>query len=137
MDEIANYIRANDRFAAHNGMELIEMSAGRAVARLVLQPHHLNGIGTAHGGAIFTLGDLALAAASNADGTVAMGINVSIQYIKAARGGTLTATARETSRGHRLATYTIDITDDAGDTVAILQGMVYRKPDMRLAVSGQ
>ena len=137
MDEIATFIRQNDRFAAHNDMELVEMGAGWAVARMALQPHHLNGVGTAHGGAIFALGDLAFAAASNSYGTVAMGINVSIQYVKAARGGTLTATARETSRGHKLATYTVDITDDAGDVVAIFQGMVYRKKDVLPVISGQ
>ena len=129
MDEIAAFIRKNDRFAAHNAMELLEMSEGRAVARMVLQPHHLNGVGTAHGGAIFALADLAFAAASNSYGTVAMGISASIQYIKAARGGTLTATARETSCGPRLATYAVDITNDDGDLVAIFQGMVYRKRD--------
>ena len=137
MDEIAAFIRQNDRFAAHNGMELVEMSAGRAVARMALQPHHLNGVGTAHGGAIFALGDLAFAAASNSYGTIAMGISVSIQYVKAARGGTLTATARETSCGPRLATYIVDITDDDGDAVAIFQGMVYRKRDALPVVSGQ
>jgi len=135
MDEIAAFIRQNDRFAAHNGIELVEIAAGRAVARMALQPHHYNGVGTAHGGAIFTLGDLAFAAASNAYGTVAMGISVSIQYVKAARGGKLTATARETSFGPRLATYAVDITDDAGEVVAIFQGMVYRKKDV-LPVSG-
>jgi len=137
MDDIADFIRANDRFAAHNGMELVEMSPGRAVARMTLQPHHMNGVNTAHGGAIFALGDLAFAAASNSHGTVAMGINVSIQYVKAARGGTLTATAHETSFGPRLATYTVDITDDAGDLVAVFQGMVYRKRDALLAQRGQ
>ncbi|HHX43095.1 MAG TPA: PaaI family thioesterase [Chloroflexi bacterium] len=137
MDEIAAFLRQHDRFAAHNGITLVEMSAGRAVARMALQPYHQNGAGMAHGGAIFTLGDLALAAAANAHGTIAVGINVSIQYVKAAHTGTLTATARETSLGPRLATYTVDITDGEGDTVAIMQGMVYRKRDVLPVNNGQ
>ena len=82
-----------------------------------------------HGGAIFTLADLVFAAASNSHGNVAVAINVTISYLKAAAGGTLTAEAREVSRNRKLATYSIRIRDDSGDLVASFQGMVYRKKD--------
>jgi acyl-CoA thioesterase len=119
-----------DRFATHVGIELLEVAPGTACARLVIQPCHLNSLGTVHGGAIFALGDLAFAAASNSHGSVAVGINVSISYVKAATSGTLHAAAREVSLNPRLATYTVDITDDTGDLVALFQGMVYRKKEL-------
>lgn len=50
-----------------------------------------------------------------------------ISFVKAATKGTLTAEAKETSINPKIATYTVSITDDAGDLVAIFQGMVYRK----------
>jgi len=128
MDDIHAFLQ-RDRFARHTGIELLEVEEGRAKARLVLQPHHLNGVGTAHGGAIFALADLAFAAASNSYGTVAVGINVSISYIKAVSEGALLAEAEETSRGSRLATYAVRVTDEAGDLAAIFQGMVYRKSE--------
>jgi acyl-CoA thioesterase len=127
----------HDYFAAHVGIELIEAAEGGARARLAIGPQHRNGIGTVHGGAIFALGDLAFAAASNSHGTVAVGINASISYVKAIREGTLYASARETSCNARLATYTVDITDDAGELVAIFQGMVYRKKDALADAVGQ
>ena len=49
----------NDRFAAHVGIELLEVSEGYAKACLTVCPHHLNGAGMLHGAAIFTLADLA------------------------------------------------------------------------------
>jgi acyl-CoA thioesterase len=67
--------------------------------------------------------------ASNSHGTVAVAINATISYLKAARGGTLFAEAHEVSRDAKLASYTVNVTDDTGDLVAVFQGMVYRKKD--------
>jgi len=119
----------NDRFARHVGVELLEISPGRAKARLTIADHHLNGAGMVHGGAIFTLADLVFAAACNSHGTLAVAINAHIAYLKAAAGGTLTAQAEEVSLNPRLATYAIAVRDDAGDLVATFQGMCYRKKE--------
>lgn len=106
---------------------MVEISAGRAIARMPLREHHHNGLGIAHGGAVFTLADVAFAAASNSYGTVAMGVATSISFLKAVSTGTLTAEAAEVSRGNRLATYSIRVTDEQGVPVAVMQGTVYRK----------
>jgi acyl-CoA thioesterase len=47
----------------------------------------------------------------------------------AALNATLTAEAKEVSINPKLATYQVNVTDDAGDLVASFQGMVYRKRD--------
>ncbi len=117
----------NDRFARHCGIELVEVAEGRATTRMKIEDRHLNGVNVVHGGAIFSLADLAFAAASNSHGTVAVAINASIWYVKAGLSGTLHAHAREVSLNPKLATYSIEITDDAGEIVAVFEGMVYRK----------
>ncbi|HUJ45242.1 MAG TPA: PaaI family thioesterase [Opitutaceae bacterium] len=116
-----------DRFAQRCGIELVSLAPGQAVTRMRIEPWHANAVGLAQGGAIFTLADYAFAAASNTHGTVAVGINVSITYLKAVTAGTLTAAAREVARHPKLATYTVDVTDEAGHLIAIFQGLVYRK----------
>jgi acyl-CoA thioesterase len=120
---------AKDRFATHNNIELLSVSPGQATARMTLHPHHLNGLGMVQGGAIFTLADFAFAAASNSHGTAAVAINVNISFLKSVVTGTLRAEARELSKNFKLGTYTVEIKDDAGDLVAVFQGMVYRKKD--------
>ena len=120
---------SKDKFAEHSGIELVAVSPGQARAKMALHPYHLNGVGTAMGGAIFTLADFAFAAASNSHGTVAVAINVSISFLKAVQTGTLWADAREISRNPKLGSYTVEVKDDVGDLVAIFQGMVYRKKD--------
>ena len=80
-------------------------------------------------GAIFALADSAFAAAANAHGTLAVALNVNISFVKPGNCDTLTADAVEVSLGRKTGTYTITITNDAGKTVAIFQGMVFRVGD--------
>lgn len=126
MPEVAAFF-AQDRFAAHTGVVLMAARPGYARARMEVEARHLNANGTAHGGAIFTLADFCFGVAANTRGTVAVGINTTIAYVKAVKGGTLFAEAREVSQHTRLATYTVDITDDTGEVVAVFQGTAYRK----------
>ncbi|HMK46221.1 MAG TPA: PaaI family thioesterase [Methanocella sp.] len=129
MADIKKFFSGNDQFAKHCGIRLIEVSDGRARTGMDIRPHHLNGVRTIHGGALFTLADFAFAAACNSHGTVAVAINCSIAYVRAVSAGTMYADARETSLGGRIATYTIDITNEKGELVAIFQGMAYRKKE--------
>jgi acyl-CoA thioesterase len=128
MQRIKDYLK-NDKLAERLGIELLSVSPGQAEAQMNIRSHHLNALGTVQGGAIFTLADFAFAAASNSHGTVAVGINVSISYLKAATAGTLRAKSKEIARNFKLGTYAVEVTDDAGDLVAVFQGMVYRKKD--------
>ena len=128
MEQVRNRLQ-QDKFAKHSDIELVSISPGHATARMTLKPHHLNGIGTVHGGAIFTLGDFAFAAACNSHGTVTVAINASITFMKAAQAGTLTAEARELSTNFKIGTYSVEIKDDQGDLVAHFQGLAYKKKD--------
>ena len=53
-----------DCFADKAGVELIEIKEGYSKARLVITETHLNAGNRTQGGALFTLADLALAAAA-------------------------------------------------------------------------
>ena len=129
MDTLKEFFK-RDKFAELAGIELIEISPGSAKAKMKIGPQHLNGVNIVHGGAIFTLADLVFAAASNSHGTVAVAINASISFIKASPAGTtLFAHGREVACNPKLATYNIDVTNEAGEIVAVFQGMVYRKKD--------
>jgi acyl-CoA thioesterase len=128
MEKIKEYFK-NDEFAARSGVELLSVSPGRATAKMVLQPHHLNSYRTVQGGAIFTLADFAFAAAANSHGTIAVAINVNITFMKAATTGTLWAEAKEVSKNFKIGTYLVEVKDDQDDLVAQFQGLAYRKQD--------
>jgi acyl-CoA thioesterase len=128
-EEDLKRIFKQDQFAAHSNIELLTAGPGHATAKMTLQPLHLNGLKTVHGGAIFTLADFAFAVACNSHGTMAVALDVSIVFMKAATTGTLWAEAREASKNFKIGLYLVDIKDDQGDLVAQFQGVAYRKKD--------
>lgn len=128
MERVRKYLE-EDNFVRSCGISLVEVNVGRAVARMQVTEQHLNAYRTVQGGAIFTLADYAFAAASNSHGRVAVGVSVSIHFIKSVTAGVLMAEATETSRGHKLATYLVAVKDETGQLVAEFHGMVYRKSE--------
>jgi acyl-CoA thioesterase len=117
----------SDTFARDTGIVLISTSPGKARVKMEIFDKHLNSHRTVHGGAIFTLADTAFALASNSHGIPAAAINAHISYMKSVSSGTLYADAEEFALNPKLATYTVKVLDDNGDSIAIFQGMVYRK----------
>ncbi len=128
MDDLQKFVD-KDNFAKHLGIEMLEYSKGKAKARMEIKSHHLNSAGMLHGGAIFSLADAVFSVASNSHGTLAVAINVSISFFKAMKSGALIAEGREVSFNPKLATYLIDIKDEAGNAIALFQGTVYRKKE--------
>lgn len=129
MENVLGLVTDHDNFAKHSGIELMEVASGYAKVKMEIKDYHLNGVKTVHGGAIFTLADYAFAVASNSHGRVAMGINVAISYVKAAKAGTLFAEAKEVSLSAKLGNYMVNVTDGDDDLIAVFQGTVYRKKD--------
>ncbi|MDO9536644.1 MAG: PaaI family thioesterase [Bacillota bacterium] len=119
----------NDKFSEHVGIELLEVSAGRAKAKLEIKKHHLNSVNIVHGAAIFALADLVFAVASNSHENISVAINANISFIKAVNSGILIAEGEEVSINPKLANYSIHIKDEKNDLVAVFQGMVYRKKE--------
>jgi acyl-CoA thioesterase len=127
MDKIRKFFE-NDRFATYAGIKVVDISPGRAMTKMKVEDRHLNGIGTVHGGALFTLADFTFALAANSYGRVTVAINANISYLKAVKTGTLIAEARELSKSSRISNYTVKIKEAEGEElVAVFQGMAYRK----------
>jgi acyl-CoA thioesterase len=116
-----------DFFAKFVGIKITSIGKGTATAEMIISPDHLNGAGTVHGGATFSLGDTVFVAASNSHEGLAVAINVSISFFKAISDGKLTAIAEEISLHKKLATYIVKIYDETAAIVALFQGTVYRK----------
>ena len=128
-EEELKHIFKGDKYAELSNIELLTAGTGHATAKMTLHPHHLNALQTVQGGAIFTLADFTFAVACNSHGTVAVALNVSITFMKAATAGTLWAEAREVSKNFKVGSYNVTVKDDQGDLVAQFQGLAYRKKD--------
>lgn len=116
-----------DAFADHCGVELLEVEDGYAKTCLKLGERHLNGLKMPHGAVLFALADVAFAAAANHKGIPTVAINVNISYMKAAKTSIIYAEARELSPEGRIGSYRVAITDETGQTLAVFEGLGYRK----------
>lgn len=122
----------NDRFPYANRMELTDIGYGTARARMEIGPDHHNANGRVMGGALFTLADLALGAASNSYGALAVGYHMSIHFVAPAVEGVLTATAREVFRGGRTGLYDIEVRDARERLCARMSGTVSIREDREI-----
>ncbi len=129
MEKALEFFRQNDLFAKHCGIELLEAKPGWSQAKMQIQPFHLNGAKTVHGGAIFTLADFAFAVAANGQGQLALAISTNTSFVKAAYDGTLYAEAQELSINKKLGTYEVRITDDQKQLIAQFHGTAFRKEE--------
>lgn len=118
----------NDKFAAYAGVELLEISKGYSRAMMPVKAMHLNAGGTTQGGALFTLADLALAAAANSHGVLSLSLASNITFLKGSKeGDVLYAEARERHLGRSTAHYQIDITNQDEILVATFEATVFHK----------
>ena len=122
-----NEFLQGDKFALLAGVELLETGNGYAKARMEIKPEHLNGGGVCQGGVIFTLADLAFAAATNSHARLTLSSTSSIHFIKAESKGFLYAEAKEVFNHKRLANCEVQITNETGELIATFNGTGYRK----------
>lgn len=116
-----------DKFALMAGIELLEVGNGYAKARMEILPMHLNGGGVCQGGAIFTLADLAFAAATNSHARLTFSINSNINFFRSESKGFLYAEAKEVFDHKRLANCEVHVTNENGELIATFNGTGYRK----------
>lgn len=117
----------NEPFANKFGLKLIEVQEGYAKVSMVFTADMENIFGMAHGGALFALIDEAFEVASNSHGTMAVALNMNINYMASpAKGSQLTAEAREINKTKKTAAYNIEVRDGENNLLVSCQSIVYR-----------
>jgi len=125
IDEARAYF-SGDRFATENGMTLDECDENHAVTSLALGARHRNALGGVMGGAIFTLADFAFAALTNDRERAAVAQQVSVNFLAAAKGERLIATARYKKDGRASCVVNVDVVDDTGREIAQFIGTGFK-----------
>ena len=125
---IDTHIR-KDPYTGFLGAKVETIELGYCRVSLMITESMVNFHGLTHGGIVFGLGDIALAAASNSHGQTAVAINASISFLRPTRpGDLLVAEAREAQLGGPTALYDITVTEkNSAQLVAKCQATVYRK----------
>lgn len=118
---------STDSFPNLIGIDLLELSEGKAVIQMQVREEHLNLLGTTHGGAIFTLADTVMGLAANSrTGRVSVTLNMQINYLHTSKAGAiLTAVSVEEKLTRKTGVYSVRITDSNNELIAIATGTCY------------
>jgi acyl-CoA thioesterase len=124
---VVAHMYQRDRFSQLLGITVLDVRQGACRLEMKITEAMVNGFGIVHGGVTFSLGDSALAFASNSYGRLSVAIEAGISYPAPVNvGDVLTAVAEEVSLTNRIAVYNISITNQNQQKVGIFKGTVYR-----------
>ena len=120
----------NTSFPEVVGTELSSAEEGRAVVNLQAEEWHLNAMGAVHGGLLSTLIDVSMAEALDTvaeEGEQPFTIQITVNYMKPAKQGTLTSTAEVRMGGERVTIVEAEVTqdDDGNEEVVALATGTY------------
>ena len=129
MEQLKEYINENDTFGKSNRMKLTAVQEGHAEAVMEITDNSCNAVGTVQGGAIFTLADMAFAAAANSYGDKCVAMSAAASFIRPGTGRQPHAEAKTVSKGRRSCVVDADVRNDEGKLVAKIQftGFFYEK----------
>jgi len=112
------------------GIKVIELRQGYSLVEMKALKKYENIFSITHGGAVFSLMDVAFGSAANSYGTVAVALDVNINYIRPSMtGDILRAEAKEVSRGNKIATYNVIVRNSSNKVVASSQAVAFLKKD--------
>ena len=102
---------------------------GRGEVSMPLDERHCNVLGNAHGGAIFTLADMAFAAGCRGAGLLCVSAQCSISYLLPGTCGPLRAVGVPVKLGRTLVVYDIMVYDGAGREIAkaVMTGYIIKR----------
>ena len=126
--QIESKMMAQDAFSQWLGIQLVAIGPGNCTLCMQVRAEMLNGFGVAHGGISFSLADSAFAFACNSQGRHTVSIHCTIEHLAPVQeGDMLTATAVEDHLGHTISNYSIRVSNQNNDLVAVFRGVAYRK----------
>ena len=118
----------NGGFTELVGIEVSSAEEGRAAVRLQAEGWHLNPSGTVHGGVISALIDVSMAEALNTiteEGEQPFTIQITVNYMKPGKPGTLTSTAEVRKGGEQVTIVEAEVVQEEDDEVVTLATGIY------------
>ena len=120
-ESLLNWMATKNPFWSLLGMEIIEVKKGWAKIRLPFSEKLANGIGVAHGGAIFSPADsavgMALIGLINKDENIST-LEMKINYLRPFTSGEIVAEAKIVHKGTMTAIGDVDVRDDKDTLIA-------------------
>ncbi len=106
------------------GLALEAVDIGSARVSMIVRKEMLNGVGTCHGGMLFTLADTAFAYACNSRNSATVAQQAAIAFLTPAmEGEVIVAHAQELALEGRTGVYQVRLATEDGRVVAVFDGL--------------
>lgn len=134
-EAIIKTVNEKNPFLKENDLKLISLQPGEAVASMRADERVSNMYGMVHGGALFSLADMAAGVCALTSSKNVVTLNSSISFLQAARPGLLRAVARCLHAGRTTGVYSVEIFDDAEALVASAQFTMFFYQNLKPGLS--
>lgn len=124
--KIVDEMMEKDAFSQWLGIEIIQADEEGVLLQMKVRQEMVNGFGISHGGISYSFADSALAFICNGEGNHAVSIETSISHLKKVQvGDILRAFAQRVNKTRKIGVYTVEISNQMNEIVAIFKGTVY------------
>ena len=125
--KVVHQLTENDLFSKWLDIEVLQVAPGHSKLKMIVRKEMINGFGIVHGGVAFSLADSAFAFACNNRNNLSVALDTSINFIKPVHvDDVLTAEAKEIHNGKSTGVYSINITNQNNQQVALFKGTCFR-----------
>ncbi|MBV9964003.1 MAG: hydroxyphenylacetyl-CoA thioesterase PaaI [Parafilimonas sp.] len=126
-EKVVTHMMQHDAFSQWLGIEILEIKEGYAKIKMIIRKEMVNGFLVVHGGVVFSLADSAFAFACNNRNNLSLALECNISFLKRVNiGDQLTAEAKEIHNGKSTGVYSIDVTNQNNQQVALFKGTCFR-----------
>lgn len=119
LEQIRRHFMKYDALCRDLDIDIIEVDANHSVTVMTMDKRHLNGVGNAHGAALFAQVDVTFAALANASGLYCTNAQTSMSFLAPGRISPLRCEAKPIHVGRKLGTYEVRLTDAAETLVVV------------------
>lgn len=126
LEGVREYFKA-DKYASDTGAVIEEIGDHYAKVSLALDERHLNAVGGVMGGVYFTLADFAFAVAANWQKRGVVALHTSASFVGVPKTKRIFAEARLIKDGRSTCSYQVDVTDENGSPVTLVQCLGFHK----------
>jgi len=104
------------------GISVKDINETEATFYIKLKDYHLNPVGIAHGGVLYSLADTTMGAIPFYNKNQCVTVNATINYLRACDTKTVYCTAKEVKKGKNLSFYEAKLTNEEGIVLATAIG---------------
>lgn len=126
-ESVVTHLMHQDSFTQWMRIEVIDIKEGYSKIKMMIRQEMMNGFNVAHGGVIFSFADSALAFACNNRNNLSLALECNISFLKQVNvGDDLIAETTEVHNGKSTGVYSINITNQKNQQVALFKGTCFR-----------